>query len=75
MFDKILFGQRLKQLRTDKMVSQDVIAKLLGVTRTQVSDLENGKTTTSLERLTILAEYYDVSSDYLLLLSDNPKRQ
>lgn len=75
MFDKKIFAERIKELRTSNKVTQVVIAELLHVTRTQVSDLENGKTTTSIERLVILADYFNVSADYLLGRSDNPMRQ
>lgn len=73
-FEKETFAQRLKQLRKEKKVSQDVLANGLGVTRTQISDLENGKTTTSIEKLVALADYFDVSLDYLVGRSDDPVR-
>ena len=66
MFDKKVFGLRLKNLRKINELSQSQVAELLGVTRTQISDLENGKTTTSIEKLNILADYFNVPADYLL---------
>ena len=74
MFNKNIFGERLRKLRNEKKVNQKTIAELLNVTITQVSDIENGKTTTSLERVYILADYFNVSTDYLLGRSDNPER-
>ena len=73
MFNREKFGKRLKELRTSKKATQSVVGELLGVTRTQICDLEKGNTTTSLENITILSEYYDVSADYLLLLSDDKR--
>jgi len=73
MFDRIFFGERLRALRIAKDVPQTTLANLLGVTRTQISDLENGKTTTSIERLVQLAEYFDVSTDYLLGRTNDPR--
>lgn len=73
-FDKPTFAERLKSLRKAKKVSQNDLADGLGVTRTQISDLENGKTTTSIERLVALADYFDVSLDYLVGRSDDPVR-
>ena len=64
------FGERMKALRKDTGESQQVIASLLSVSITQVSDMENGKTTTSFERLVLLCEHYKVSADYLLGLKD-----
>ena len=72
MLDKKILGQRLLALREQKKVSQTTIAELLGVTRTQVSDVENGKSGTSLERFYQLCEYYRVSADYLLGITDDP---
>ena len=70
MFSKKDFGARIRQLRLEKHESQPALADVLGVTITQISDMENGKTGTTLERLVTLCEYYQVSSDYLLGLSD-----
>jgi len=75
MFSKELFGSRIKQLRKESNANQNDLAKLLGITRTQISDLENGKTTTSIERLYILADYFDVSLDYLVGRSDVKERR
>ena len=72
MFQQQLFGERLKKLRLENRVSQQQIADLLHVTRTQVSDMENGKTGTTMVRLVLLAEFYHVSTDYLLGITDDP---
>ena len=70
MFDRKMFGERLRTLRNEKKETQKNIAELLKVTITQVSDIENGKTTTSLDRVYILADHFCVSSDYLLGRTD-----
>ncbi len=72
MFDPNIFGQRLCQLRKGSGVTQAKVAELLHVTPTQVSDMEGGKTTTSLARLCLLCDYFNVSADYLLGRSDEP---
>ncbi|NBI68886.1 XRE family transcriptional regulator [Pseudoflavonifractor sp. 60] len=72
MLDKSLFGSRLLALREQKGFSQKVIAELLHVTRTQVSDIENGKSGTNLDRFHQLCEFYQVSADYLLGFTDDP---
>lgn len=71
-FDKVLFGQRLRQIREEQGKTRKEIAELLGVSKTQISDMENGKSGTSLDRLYFLCQYYQVSSDYLLGLTDDP---
>lgn len=70
MFQIEKFAERLLELRSEKKISQKIIADLLGVTPTQVSDMEHGNSGTTLERLVILSEYYHVSTDYLLGLKD-----
>lgn len=72
MFDIKIFGERLRVAREEKRISQKSVAELLGVTRTQISDIENGKTGTSMARLVTLAEFYHVSTDYLLGVTDDP---
>lgn len=73
MLNRELFGRRVKLLRLQKGMSQVSLAQILGVTPTQVSDMEKGKTSTSLDRLVILCQTLDVSADYLLGLRDTPK--
>ena len=43
-----------------------------GVTRTQISDIENGKPGTNLDRFYQLCQYYRVPADYLVGLTDDP---
>ena len=72
MLNKELLGARLLELREKKGLSQKNIAELLHVTRTQISDIENGKSGTNLERFLQLCEFYQVSADYLLGITDDP---
>lgn len=60
-------------MRKARKIKQIILAEGLGITQTQISDLENGKTTTSAEKLYALADYFDVSVDYLLGRTDNPE--
>ena len=73
MFDKEFFGSRLRKLRKAAGMKQPELASLLDITPTQVSDMERGHTTTSMARLYQLCEYFHVSADYLLGLTDNPE--
>ncbi len=73
MFDPKIFGERLFLLRKRQPgVTQADIAKLLGITPTQISDMENGKTATTMARLYLLCDYFNVSADYLLGRTDKP---
>ena len=72
MLDKKVFGLRLLKLREQRGLSQKTVADLLHVTRTQISDIENGKSGTNLDRFMQLCEFYRVSADYLLGITDDP---
>ena len=71
MIDKNIFGKRLKELRTTSKNSQSFVAQLINVSKTQISDIENGKTATTLEKICVLADYFNVSLDYLVGRSDD----
>lgn len=73
MFHKDLYGLRLKKLRKKAGETQAELAALLGVKPNQVVEMENGRKTTSFERLTIICERYNVTADYLLGLTDEPR--
>ena len=73
MFDQILFGHRLRELRESHNEKQPAIAELLDVTVPQISDLENGKKGTTLARFALICQHYNVSADYLLGLTDDPE--
>ncbi len=64
---------RLKEIREDKDLSQSEIAKLLKVTQPQYSRYELGVNIIPLEKLEILANYYDTSIDYILYRTDERK--
>lgn len=65
-----VFCERLKQLRNDAGLNQSELGKKLNCQRTRIADLERGRTNPSIEDLTLLCNIFDVSSDYLLGLSD-----
>ena len=70
MFTKAEFGQRLRKLRKATHEKQDDLADVLGITKTQISDMEKGKKTTTLEKFALICEHYQVSADYLLGFQD-----
>ena len=72
MFSKELFGERLRELRKKRRETQDDLAAVLGVTDAQISDMEKGKKTTTLEKFALICEHYQGSAYYLLGLSDDP---
>ena len=67
-----LFAFRVKKLRKQKKLSQAELAEVLGLKQTTISGIESGLRTTTIEKLILLAKYFDVSTDYLLGLKDEP---
>lgn len=65
---------RLKDLREDKDVKQKELAELLNIKQNTYSQYENGKREIPLEMLWKLADFYDVSVDYLIGRTDNSTR-
>ena len=68
------FSERLSDLRKDKGISLIALGEYLSVTDEAVRLLEKGKRSPSFEVLCSLADYFDVSLDYLVGRSDDPTR-
>lgn len=66
--------ERLRDIREDKDLNQEYISKLIKVSRTQYSMYECGIRLIPITKLIILANYYDVSTDYLLNLTNERVR-
>lgn len=61
-----LFGDRLKILRNEKGMTQSDLAKLLDISPSTIGMYEQGRRDPDTKTLKFLAEYFDVSIDYLL---------
>ena len=59
-------GKNLKQIRTQKGMTQGDIVRALGVSRSFVSNIENGKTNPTLSTIKRIADALGVSVDQLL---------
>lgn len=66
------FSHRLKKIREQKNLSQKRVADALGISNVQLSRYETGDRKPDPETIASLADYFDVSVDYLLGLTDNP---
>jgi transcriptional regulator with XRE-family HTH domain len=65
---------RLKDLREDAEKTQSDIANLLSTTQQQYYKYENGLRELPMHHFITLANYYNVSLDYLAGLIDTPKK-
>ena len=69
-----LFAIRLKELRKTKKLTQSQMAEFLHVTTRHYQDIEYGKINIPALTLIALADYFNVSLDYLVGRSDDPAR-
>ncbi|MGL5068430.1 MAG: helix-turn-helix domain-containing protein [Sarcina sp.] len=64
------FGKRLKHLRTSHNFTQDKLAENFSINNTSISRYENGVQFPELDLLIKIADFFNVSLDYLLCRSD-----
>lgn len=64
---------RIRDLREDQDLNQTQVAKMLGMSQTGYSKYETGENDIPTIILIKLADFYDVSVDYLLNRTDNKK--
>ena len=62
---------RLKELREKRNISQVKLAMDLGLNQNSISRYENGAREADYKTLILLADYFNVSIDYLLERTDN----
>lgn len=70
----MLFSERLKSVRINKGRTQRAVADALGVSERAYQHYEAGSREPNISTLIALADYFDVSIDYLVGGSDEPGR-
>lgn len=60
-----IFSERLKRLRKNKGLKQQELASKLNISQKSYSNWENGKTEPSFDNLVKLADFFEVSLDWL----------
>ena len=61
-----MFKERLKELRIEKNLTQDKLAKLVGMSKMTISHWESGYCEPSIAQLVMLSNLFEVSVDYLV---------
>ncbi len=64
------FGERIKDLRENRNLTQSALGERLNMTQRKISYLERGKYEPSLDDIKILCKFFTVSADFLLGLSE-----
>ena len=75
MIDRIIFSERLKNLKHARKLTTVAIASQLGIAKQSVHTWETMKTLPSADKLVELADLLDCSLDYLCGRSDDPTRR
>ena len=66
----MVFSKRLKSLRQQHRLTQSDLAVILELKPTAISNYESSRNEPSIEKIIALSEYFDVSCDYLLGVTD-----
>lgn len=64
-------GVKVKILRKNNGVKQESLAKVLGISKGQMCNLENGKRNFSLGQLQKICDYFNIDLSYFFLLENN----
>ena len=69
------FSERLKEIRTDRKLTQRAVYEALDMRPTVYQRYELGMRKPAFEQLIALADFFEVSLDYLVGRSDDPQRR
>jgi transcriptional regulator with XRE-family HTH domain len=69
-----MFGNRLKDLRIDADLTQEQLAKHLNITRSALANYETGLREPGYEILIKIADFFEISLDYLLCRTNIPNQ-
>lgn len=68
-----IFAKRMKARRQERAISQQTLAKAIGVQQPAISSYESGLTFPQPQKLVAICLYLQTSADYLIGLTDNPE--
>lgn len=60
-------GKRIQNLRKDRNLTQQQLAEELGISPNMVAKVESGLRIPSIDMFVVMAEYFGISLDYLVL--------
>ena len=68
------YAQRIRDIREDNDLNQTQVAMILKTTQSYYAQYENGNRKLPIDHLITLCKFYNLSADYLLGLTDTPRR-
>lgn len=73
-FDYKALGERIKKVRKEKHLTQEVLAELCELSTAHIGHIERGTRALSIESLVTISSVLNVSTDYLLLNISNKQK-
>jgi len=67
------YYQRIRDIREDRDLKQDTVAKVIGTERSYYGKYERGQRPMLARQIIDLCNYYNLSADYVLGLTDEPR--
>ena len=68
----MVWYERIRGLREDKDLTQTDMAKILNTSQRTISNWESGRNQPPYETLILYAMYFNVSTDYILCIKNDP---
>ena len=68
-------GSKIKELREKKNCTQTELGKKVGVGKTTISNYETDYSTPDIETIGLIADFFNVSTDFLLGRTENPDEE
>jgi len=69
---RVICGQKIVELRQKRGLTQNMLARKIGIKRAAISHYELGRREPDFETLALLADFFHVSIDFLLGRADQP---
>lgn len=70
MSSKKIFSERIREIRKKNNLNQEEFGKIIKISKQAVSEIERGNRLTTIDKLAEVSKYFNVSTDYLLGLSN-----
>ena len=70
---KLTFGEKVRNLREDADLNQTQLGKALNMTQRKISYIECGRYEPSMDDIVAICNYFKVSSDFLLGITEDKK--
>ncbi len=68
------YRERLRGVREDRDYTQEQVGKIINKSQQGYNHIETGRAELKIDDLKKLCEFYNLSADYLIGLSDNPDK-